>query len=253
MITHGAALLAVFRLLQTCTGTVVAATPGARASDGRGGPTEAVLLQHGPVQGLSFVQRNGSQLLVDGQVRVQVALSPSPSHSCPRNAALTNPRSHGAGQPARFAGANAYWLGLDENVLINGSKVNYPTHFRVDDAFETAAGMGALVIRAHTVGVSTGNPLSFEPQLGVFAEGGGKASDHIDYAVYRAGISGIRLIVPLTDNYAYFHGGKHDFVDWVDPKMEHRANCVLPLCVKEPEARLPPPLSLCVCVCVVSV
>ena len=109
----------------------------------------------------------------------------------------------GAGQPARFAGANAYWLGLDENVLINGSKVNYPTHFRVDDAFETAAGMGALVIRAHTVGVSTGNPLSFEPQLGVFAEGDGKASDHIDYAVYRAGLSGIRLIVPLTDNYAY--------------------------------------------------
>ena len=133
-------------------------------------------MQHGPVQGLSFVKRRGSQLLIDGQ-------------------------------PVRFAGANAYWLGLDENVMINGSKVNYPTHFRVDDAFETAAGMGALVIRAHTVGVSTGNPLSFEPRFGVFAEGDGLASDHIDYAIYRAGISGIRLIVPLTDNYAYYHGG----------------------------------------------
>jgi hypothetical protein len=189
-------------------------------------------VQHGPVRGLSFVQRRGSQLLVDGQ-------------------------------PARFAGANAYWLGLDENVLINGSKLHYPTHFRVDDAFETAAGMGALVIRAHTVGVSTGHSLSFEPRLGVFAEGEGLASDHIDYAIYRAGISGIRLIVPLTDNYAYFHGGndmpgssdcaacvlltirvchvgKHDFVDWVDPEMEYRANCVLPLCVKEPAARLCP-------------
>ena len=114
---------------------------------------------------------------------------------------------HVDGQPVRFAGANAYWLGLDENVMINGSKVNYPTHFRVDDAFETAAGMGALVIRAHTIGVSTGHPLSFEPRFGVFAEGDGLASDHIDYAIYRAGISGIRLIVPLTDNYAYIHGG----------------------------------------------
>ena len=34
--------------------------------------------------------------------------------------------------------------------------------------------------------------------------------------------------------------GKHDFVDWVDPEMEHRANCVLPLCVKQPEAGLCP-------------
>ena len=71
-------------------------------------------VQHGPVRGLSFVQRRGSQLLVDGQ-------------------------------PARFAGANAYWLGLDENVLINGSKLHYPTHFRVDDAFETAAGMACIM------------------------------------------------------------------------------------------------------------
>ena len=103
-----------------------------------------------------------------------------------------------------------------------------------------AAGMGALVIRAHTVGVSTGGTLSFEPKLGAFAEGPGKASDHIDYAIYRASQTGIRLIVPLTDNYAYFHGGKHDFVDWVDPEMKHRENCVLPLCVQEPEAALCP-------------
>ena len=64
----------------------------------------------GPMQGasqpLSFVTRRGSQLLVDGKA-------------------------------ARIAGANVYWLGLDENVLVNGSKLNYPTHFRVDDAFET--------------------------------------------------------------------------------------------------------------------
>ena len=48
-------------------------------------------LMQGPAQPLSFVARRGSQLLIDGKA-------------------------------ARFAGANVYWLGLDENVLINGSK-----------------------------------------------------------------------------------------------------------------------------------
>src|SRR5947209_17322511 len=34
------------------------------------------------------------------------------------------------GKPFRFAGANIYWLGLDENV----GGIDYPTQFRVDDA-----------------------------------------------------------------------------------------------------------------------
>jgi hypothetical protein len=197
----------------------------------------------GPTQPLSFVTRSGTQLMIDGSA-------------------------------ARFAGVNVYWLALDENVLIDGSKHNYPTHFRVDDVFETAVGMGAMAIRAHTVGVSTGDMsggLAFEPTLANFSEGNGSsfASQHIDYAVYRASQTGVRLIVPLTDNYHYYvcgqpsscfhfwnfshladtllliitrtqHGGKVDFVNWVDPEMEHAENCVLPLCVKEPAASLCP-------------
>ena len=46
--------------------------------------------------------------------------------------------------PWRFAGANIYWLGLDENV----GGVHYPTPFRIRDALTTAAGMGARVVRA---------------------------------------------------------------------------------------------------------
>ncbi len=64
------------------------------------------------------------------------------------------------GQPFRFAGANIYWLGLDENVPSNGS-IAYPTKFRQTDALITAIGMGARVVRSHTLGVSCGNPLSF--------------------------------------------------------------------------------------------
>lgn len=111
------------------------------------------------------------------------------------------------GQTFRYAGANIYWLGLDENV----GGVAYPTHFRVDDTLLTAKEMGATVVRAHTLGVSTGNALSVEPSLGTFND---SAFAAIDYAIASASKNGIRLIIPLTDDYAYYHGGKHNFTDW---------------------------------------
>ena len=42
-----------------------------------------------------------------------------------------------------------------------------PSHYRIDDAMLTAAAMGAGVIRGHTLGISTGNVLSYEPSLEV--------------------------------------------------------------------------------------
>lgn len=48
-------------------------------------------------------------------------------------------------------------------------------------------------------------------RLGVFNS---NATDVMDYAVMRAGQLGIRLIVPLIDNYHYFHGGKWVFTSW---------------------------------------
>lgn len=111
------------------------------------------------------------------------------------------------GQPFRFAGTNMYWLGLDENV----GGVAYPTHFRVDDAFTAAAEMGATVVRAHTLGISVGCSLCVEPSLGKF---NATALAHIDYAIQSAAQHHIRLIIPLTDNWRYYHGGKHTFTDW---------------------------------------
>ncbi len=110
-------------------------------------------------------------------------------------------------QPFRYAGANLYWLGLDQNV----GGIAYPTHFRVDDAIETARIMGATVVRAHTIGISTGGKLSLEPTLGHFND---QAFNAIDYAILSARRHGIHLLVPLTDNYHYYSGGKHDFTDW---------------------------------------
>ena len=123
----------------------------------------------------SFVTRNGARLMLDGEV-------------------------------FRFAGANLYWLGLDENVVneTTGSNVAYPTDFRIDDGLATAAEMGANVVRAHTLGVSTGNTqYSFEGSKGTFNDA---AAERMDFAIARAQARGIRLIIPLTDNYDYYHG-----------------------------------------------
>lgn len=124
-----------------------------------------------------FVTRDGAQLLLDGQ-------------------------------PYRAVGTNMYWLGLDENE--NG--VHYPTHYRITDGLETAAALGWRVVRGHTLGISTGNSLSFEPSFGVFNE---NALDAADWAIAEATRLGIKLIIPLTDNWRYYHGGKHDFTTFV--------------------------------------
>lgn len=69
----------------------------------------------------------------------------------------------------------------------------------------TAAAMGATTIRSTTLGVSVGHPLSISPSLGVFSE---EALRRVDYAVYAAGTYGLRLIIPLTDNWDYYHRGQ---------------------------------------------
>ena len=154
----------------------------------------------------SFVTRNGARLMLDGEV-------------------------------FRFAGANLYWLGLDENVVneTTGSNVAYPTDFRIDDGLATAAEMGANVVRAHTLGVSTGNTqYSFEGSKGTFNDA---AAERMDFAIARAQARGIRLIIPLTDNYDYYHGGKVDFVRWAGiEKGEPYSSCILPGCVTESKA-----------------
>jgi hypothetical protein len=117
-----------------------------------------------------------------------------------------------SGRTFRFGGADIYWLGLDENV----GGVAYPTTFRIDDALTTAVGLGATVVRSHTLGISVGNRLSLEPSLDVFNDA---AFGTIDYAIADAHRLGLRLIVPLTDNWHYYHGGKHTFTDWYgDPE-----------------------------------
>lgn len=110
-------------------------------------------------------------------------------------------------RPFRFSGANLYWLGLDENV----GGIAYPTPFRIRNGLDTARDLGVSVVRSHMM-TSTGqggaNPLAIMPRLGEYSEA---AFAPIDQAIAHAGRAGLRLILPLTDEWSYYHGGHRDF------------------------------------------
>lgn len=133
------------------------------------------LFFHSPSSGAvsGFVTRSGSQLMLNGS-------------------------------PFRFAGANIHWLMLDDST-------NYVSQFRINDGLDMAKEMGATVVRAHDVGISTGCKNCIEPSLAVFNQ---SALAHDDYVIKAASDHGIRLVIPLTDNYHYPAGGKHNFTDW---------------------------------------
>jgi hypothetical protein len=139
--------------------------------------TQAATSETGWVnQNRSFVERDGARLTVDGNT-------------------------------FRFNGTNAYWLGLDENV----GGIDYPTFFRIKDAIDTADELGLTVIRSHMMASTSqnnANPLAIMPRLGEYND---EAFRTIDFAVAYAGSRGIRLILPLTDEWAYYHGGHRDF------------------------------------------
>jgi mannan endo-1,4-beta-mannosidase len=112
------------------------------------------------------------------------------------------------GKPFRIVGANIAWLGLDEFNAKGERQVSYPTHFRIDDGMATARKLGATVVRAQSMGISVGCPLCLMPAPGKFNDA---AFEPIDYAIAAARREGLRLIIPLTDQWHFYHGGKHFF------------------------------------------
>ncbi len=106
------------------------------------------------------------------------------------------------------SGPNIYWLGLldvDEAGALNN---NYPSTTEIDDALETAVEMGALVVRSLTLGSSVGNSLSVWPALNA---PNSQAFNSIDYAIYKAGQLGLKLIIPLVDGNNSYSGGPATF------------------------------------------
>lgn len=139
-------------------------------------PTPAPTPTPSPSAG-SFVQRSGSTLTLDGA-------------------------------PFRFSGTNMYWLALDDNVR-DAQGPTHPTPFRVDDAMTSARAGGATVVRAWASTV--GCPRCIEPTLGQFPA---SAFVSLDHAVASARAHGLRMVLTLTDNWAYYNGGKLTYTGW---------------------------------------
>lgn len=114
------------------------------------------------------------------------------------------------GAPFRFAGANLYWLGLDDNLTDSGG-ATYPTKYRIDNGLQSAKNAGLTVIRSHTLGISVGCARCVEPTLGTFNDA---AFQSADYAIYRAGQLGLKVMIPLTDQWRWYHGGISTFTGW---------------------------------------
>lgn len=113
------------------------------------------------------------------------------------------------GRPFRFAGANAYWLQLDDNVRDGFGAPTYPTAFRIDDAMRTAQAMGVTVVRTWANSVGCGRCLM--PERGRMNP---EAFASLDYAVASARRHGQRLVLTLVDNWDYYHGGKLTYTRW---------------------------------------
>jgi len=113
------------------------------------------------------------------------------------------------GAPFHFAGADIYWLGLDDNVRDAAGQPTYPSHFRIDDAMRAAQATGGTVVR--TWANSVGCARCLQPERGQFNE---EAFESLDYAVASAGRHGQRLVISLVDNWDFFHGSKHTYTDW---------------------------------------
>jgi hypothetical protein len=110
------------------------------------------------------------------------------------------------GKQFRPAGVNIFWLGLESE----NNRILQPSQYRVEDAIETADEMGATLIRTFGA-MSVGCNVCIKPSLDNFNESGFEA---LDYAVKVAGEKGIKLVLPLVDNYQYYHGGKYTFTNW---------------------------------------
>jgi hypothetical protein len=126
----------------------------------------------------------------------------------------------------RAAGANMYWLGLDDN-----AGVRYPTHADIDNAVAFCTAMGINLVRSHTLGFSFGSSMAlitgYNQSTDTFTVNTA-AWDSIDYAAQQFGSAGIYLELPLCDQYGYYHGGKRDIVSWLSTNNGASINGVTP-------------------------
>lgn len=93
-------------------------------------------------------------------------------------------------------------MSQDENIA--GVAKGTPTDKgRVREALAIAVAMGANTVRLTSCGTSVGSSNSLQPSLNSVAAAGSAVWDIHDYVIYAAGQYGLRVILPLTDDYDY--------------------------------------------------
>ena len=117
------------------------------------------------------------------------------------------------GRPFRFAGTNNYYL-------------MYKSQAMVDDVLDTAAGNNFKVMRTWgflDIGNEDDTNSIRGKQEGVYFQywdgaapaynDGPDGLERLDYVIYKAGQVGIKLVIPVTNNWADF-GGMDQYVRW---------------------------------------
>jgi mannan endo-1,4-beta-mannosidase len=109
------------------------------------------------------------------------------------------------GQSFYFAGANQYYL-------------FYKSRKMIDEVLEDAARMGLTVMRTWAFCDGQYNDgFCFQPKPRVYDE---KTFRNLDYAIWKAGTLGIRLILSLVNNWDDF-GGMNAYVRWSPTARTH--------------------------------
>ncbi|WP_155988014.1 cellulose binding domain-containing protein [Gorillibacterium massiliense] len=97
-----------------------------------------------------------------------------------------------------FSGSNNYYF-------------HYASQTMVDDVLNKAVAMNLKVMRIWGFTDGTANAgVNMQPQAGVYDESGFKK---LDYAIYKAGQLGIKLVIPMVNNWDDF-GGMNQYVKW---------------------------------------
>lgn len=101
-------------------------------------------------------------------------------------------------RPFRFAGTNTYYL-------------HQQSHYMIDAALNDAKAMGLSVVRAWAFADGSGQSYTpLQPSPYVYDD---DAFDALDYAIWKAGTLGIRLVLPLVNNWSDY-GGMSQYVTW---------------------------------------
>jgi mannan endo-1,4-beta-mannosidase len=105
---------------------------------------------------------------------------------------------YAGGKAMRFGGTNTYYL-------------HQQSHYMIDSALDDAAAMSLAVVRAWAFADGSGNSYTpLQPRPYVYDNA---AFDSLDYAVYKAGQLGIRLVLALVNNWPDY-GGMAQYVKW---------------------------------------